>query len=493
MLLLNPYRFGGFSPLSIPSLVAWWDAQDGSTTTVTATELQSWVDKKNSLDLVIDTNGPEDVAFAEGRMFRFDRSNSERIKVTSALLDPGSGDASYVIVYRGTDSTKGILFGKTGAGSHNFQMSLNDASVGSLRAELSDGAATATGVEDTAHLGYNDDQVRFALLTFDATANEVRLYADDFDDASEVASDLAYNPGAISPTNPFYVGTWDGASDFFEGAVGEVMMFSSVLTSQERSDLEEWIRTHWDLNSFVVDPGVPAFGTITARYSTWDAADYTLVTGEVTQLNDLSVNSNHMVNGQPTTGTGPSISDQNGTNWLDYNGAKLLGVTNSDADPGAGDITCLVVFRATGAGYMSLTGKLGGGNPHYLFSVNQAASNLYVQMRDTGITPMFLVDPGSEDYSDSTKRLAAWTYKDSVADGFIYGRSPKEAVDSDLVYASGTVAPSSKLYLGSTRDDGNRLWVGQIAEVVYFSDPLTVNQLSAWYHYEKRRWGFYEK
>lgn len=492
MLLNNPFRFGSFTPLSIPTCVAWWDSQDGSTFTLSGSELQSWVDKKNSLDLVIDTNGPEEVNFVEGKMFRFDRSNSERIKVTSALLNPGSGDASYVIVYRGTDSTKGILFGRTGTGSHNYQMSINDAAVGSLRAELSDATPTATGVEDTTFIGYNDDQVRFALLTFDAAANVVRLYADDFDDASEVDSDLSYNPGDIEPTNPFYVGTWDGASDFFEGSIGEVMMFSSVLTSDERSDLEGWIRTHWELTSFSVDPGIPAVGTVTARYSSWDAADYTLDTGEVTQLNDLSVNSNHMVNGHSVS-IGPGIVALDGTNWLDFTGAELLGVTAAAADPGALDQSMVVVFKADGANVMAMTGKLGAGNPHYFMRVNTTASNLRFQLRDSGSTPIILVSPPGEDFSDSTKRIAAYTYDDSLADGFLYGRSPMEEVDSDLVYNSATISPSEDLFIGSLIDSGIQLWDGQIAEVIYFSNPLTKAELGALYHYLKRKWGFYNK
>lgn len=497
MLLLNSGRFSGFSPLSIASCTAWWDAQDPSTITESGGEVTAWDDKKGTAHWAKDVNGPTDVQYSEGHMLRFDSSNSERMKVTSSAMDPGAGDITYIIVYRCTNNSKGTMFGKTGTGAREYSLHLNDGAAEKLSVDLSDsaGSPVATTVDDTNF--YADGQVRFMAITFDATANVVKLYADDFDAASEVATDASYNPGTIDPTNPLFLASLDGTADYFEGSIGEIACFSEVLSTADMALMETRIRNSWQLTSFTIDPGVsglPKVGNITGRWSSFDPSDYTLVSGEVTQLNDISTNSNHMVNGFATTATGPDILTLDGSDWLTYAGAQLLGVTESATDPGAGDHTVIAVFRCTTNNYASISGKLGSGNPHYLLSINAGTpGNLYTQLRDTVLANVSIISATNEDYSDSTKRICARTYDDSEGDNILYGRSAFKSVASDLVYSSVTISPSNPCFIGSTRDDGTQLYIGQLAEIIYFDDPLNFNDLNAWYHYLKRKFGLYNK
>lgn len=507
MLLNNPYRFGGFSPLAVGGLQAWWDATDAST--ITGTDpVTAWVDKSaNALVLVDDVNGPNLSASPEGGQVFFDRSNTERMKVTSAVIDPASGDWTMIVVFQAREwsgtKAKNILCGKDGSGSHNFGLTINDAANGSLQFEMSDGSAVLSTIEhnDIDAINYTDGQVRLVCVTFDATANVLKMYADDWTTDSEVATDLSYNPGAVSPTDPFYVGTWDGATDFFEGGVGQICFFDNVISDTDRNKLEAWARGLYDLTSFSSDPGLPAIGgvNVTGHWSSWDAADRTESGGEVTQLDDLSGNANHMTRIGSTFTAGPKLIDIDGSGrtWLNFEGVNLLGVASqTDTDPGAGDQCCICVFRTVSRDVVGLHGKIGTGNPHYLFTVGAAAvpGQLYNQIRDAGLTPGFISSGvAAHDYAQGNKEMSFQSYDDSLADMRGYGRDQFETYDEDLAWASATIAPTNPLFIGSYQDDtGNRIYTGQIAEVIYWDGFFNFVDLTAIIHYLKRKWGFYE-
>ena len=494
MLLLNSPRFGAgaFTPAIIASLTNWWDAQDDTTITQT-TSVTLWTDKKGTADFTNTGTGPLKTTFQEGQMLAFNSAGFTGLEVSSAEMDPASGDRTYIIAYKSFNRSLDTLFAKDDTvGTDEFSIKVGRTvsnNFGSLSVRLDDGT-TGTTVEDTVY-DYQDGQLRIAAVTFDATANEVKLYGDDF--STPKATDLSYNPGAISPNDKFTLGRNVGGGADLDGAIGEICCFDEVLSAENMALMETYLRERWELATSSIDEGLPAVGTLVGHWSTYDSGDYTLSSGEVTQLDDISTNSNHLVNGAPTKAIGPDLADVDGQKWMRFTGNELLHVTAADMDPAAGDWSMVVVFRATGKATMSPAGKLGANDPHYLLNLNSSTENLLAQFRDngTGAGPVLLTDDTSENYSDGTKRIAVVSYDDSLNLLQMYGRSSRQHVDSDNTNAQGSVDPSNPFYVGSFRDTSN-YWVGDICEVLVYTSDLVESQLDALYHYLKRKWGFYD-
>lgn len=245
------------------------------------------------------------------------------------------------------------------------------------------------------------------------------------------------------------------------------------------------------------DPGLPAsVNDPTGWYSSRAAADYTLVSGEVTQLDDKSGNANHLT---PGAGTGPTLlADIDGRNWIDFESVTptILRGANADIDPDAGDFSCVVVFRVNNDTVQeALFGKIGAGNPHFGILVNfPTATGLAMRMRDTAAPIMSVEhDVSNPDYTDGLERIAGFTYDDALNDGLLYGgltdgsSDPTTIVASDLNYVSGAITPTNDLFLGGWDGSVNFL-NGQVAEILFYSKVLTDQMKTDLWAYLKEKW-----
>lgn len=247
--IIDPFRFGGggFQPSDLASCIAWWDASDSANITLSGSEVTAWADKVGALSLAKGTNGPTVVQVGGVDMLSFSRASSQHMGVTSAVPDLASGNKSFVIVWRAGDNTQQSLFGKVGSGNPNYGMFTSVGANGSLYWQMRDTVLANTLVlEDTA-TDWTDDVVHVSAFTYEKSLADAYLMSDTLSQAGAVASDLAYSSVAISPSNPFYVGTWNGTNGFLDGEIGDLIVFDEDLTNGDLAQIQAWAEAKYSL------------------------------------------------------------------------------------------------------------------------------------------------------------------------------------------------------------------------------------------------------
>jgi hypothetical protein len=220
---------------------------------------------------------------------------------------------------------------------------------------------------------------------------------------------------------------------------------------------------------------------LTGWWESVDSANYTKSGSEITQLNDLSGNGNHFT--VPGGKTGPDEVTISGVTWMDFpvSGARVMSVTNSDVDPGAGDFTFAAVYRAvdSGTGPGCIFGKaINTGEPNVenygIFCGVSNSRSLYFQMRDTVLANTQSVehDDVGTDYTDGTTRYVCVTYDDSEADLYMYGSDFSSSVASDLTAPTVTISPSVDLFLGDWSSSYDRAHEGELLSIVCYDKVL---------------------
>ena len=209
----------------------------------------------------------------------------------------------------------------------------------------------------------------------------------------------------------------------------------------------------------------------------------------MTQLNDKSGNGNHLT---PDGGTGPTLLEVNGANWLDFESStptRLLGA-NADINPGSGDIFAVFVFKTATSARQGLLGKIPGTAHFGVYVAFSNSRSLTWRMRDTSAPNLLNAehDNAGTDYTDDTPRIAGFSYDDSEADAHLYGgaNDPTTAVYSNLVYSSGSISPTGNFYLGSWQ--GGETLDGQIAEVIFFDTIPGSSERSELWDYLQEKW-----
>lgn len=245
------------------------------------------------------------------------------------------------------------------------------------------------------------------------------------------------------------------------------------------------------------DPGLPAgLPTLTGRWSTFSSDDYTVVSSEITVLNDLSGNGNHFT---PHSGkTGPDLVTIDGRTWADFPAGegRLMSVSDDGSmDPKAGDFSMVAVFRSTYNGSTAgvICGKIGANDPHYgLFVGTTNSRSLYYQHRDngSGFGPIDVVDHDIAGYNDGSTVQACVVFDTSANTLKLYGADFSSVVDTDSPATEGTIGPSNDLFFGDWSTSFNRKHEGEIAEVLFFSGKLTGSQLTDIESYLQAKWGY---
>lgn len=270
--LLRP-RATGFNPKNISGIVAWFDADDVSTFTLTGSDVSEWRDKSGNGYAVSQPTGnnqPARTGTVRGRAcIDFDGTNDCLFSDGTGLSAAYNGDKSLTVFCVGemhtpaeyTTNASGTWFSfasslsgtpffylRSGSGAGNLQLALrNDASNangGLIAALLGPAANTTSGPGDfficsvtSASQGVSVARAHNVLTnTGDSIASPRNQQGSETTSAaSRAAGDTTSNRFTIGALgrNTF--------SDFFPARLSEIIIYNRVISSTERAALVRYL------------------------------------------------------------------------------------------------------------------------------------------------------------------------------------------------------------------------------------------------------------
>lgn len=236
--LLRPRE--NFTPRSIAGLVLWLDAADSSSYTV-ATGVSEWRDKSGNGRTFSQSTGNNQPAVSanaqNGRTaFVFDGSN-DSLSGPSAL-SVTSTHSVFAVVNPTVRKIAGFLAGSVnteftyGEGSASF--SGNKFAVFGLARAVYGGGTITTGAY----------QVVSAVCAGSTLPGDLSMWTNGT--GGTVAVTTAGTAPVAAMTGPFTVGV-SAASQFWNGAIGEVLVYSRSLSNAERVRVERALGRKWGI------------------------------------------------------------------------------------------------------------------------------------------------------------------------------------------------------------------------------------------------------
>lgn len=237
-----------FEPTSIADCVAWWDPNDAATVTLASGDVSAWASKATGALTVgqSDAGKRPTTASVGGRtMVQFDGVD-EYLFLADAGATPlkfTTGDFSIYAVYKTNDANRGQLVGKGVTGAANYHVRINDldSNDGDMvtaftNAALTSGKLTAVG-------SYADNAVR--LVTVVRDGNNQRMYQDGVEISGSPNNITGL--GSIDNSNMFSMGANNGSAWFYNGHLGDVLIYNRALNSSERNAVTQWLKDRWGI------------------------------------------------------------------------------------------------------------------------------------------------------------------------------------------------------------------------------------------------------
>lgn len=251
MFVINPF-IGGFSPPDITGLVAWWDAQDNSTIT-TATGVSVWADKSVSgisLDQATASFQPALLTVNGRQMIDFDGNDNTMASTDGGVLKFAAGEFSIFVVYKTNDVNRGLILHRGAFSPEGYLIRMNNAdnNNGEMPMAIRDDASNLAQVIAGAVSGtnYNDDTVRQMAMVRDNGASELQQFQEGTEVTESPASTAAV--GDIDETSTFFwVGSFQNASQFYDGQIGEIVIYDNALSVADRGSVVNYLSARWGI------------------------------------------------------------------------------------------------------------------------------------------------------------------------------------------------------------------------------------------------------
>ena len=241
-----------FTPLDISGCVAWWDSADGSTISLSGSDVTAWASKAAGALTPAQADAAKRPSVAtpvSRQMISFDGVD-EHLTLADAgatALKFGSGEFSIYAVYRTDDVNRGMLIGKGAFAQAGYIIRINNADTnnGEMLAQVRDTSSNQALISAGATSGtnYNDDAIRLVTVTRDAS--NLRQYQNGVEVTESPASAAAV--GSLNDTNAFFMGAFQGTAQFYNGELGDVVVYNRVLDAGERQQLTDYLKGRWGI------------------------------------------------------------------------------------------------------------------------------------------------------------------------------------------------------------------------------------------------------
>lgn len=270
-----------FTPLSINDLVAWFDAADDDTFTLTGSPqnlVSAWQDKSDNkyiLTQTVSNNQPVRELLSTGQWaINFDGLNDTLLNENTGLTSIMSGKKPITVFTVGCmhDPSETIInglgtwlaWGSSTSGTPFIYYRSNGSSGVFQLALRSDSSNTNGGYFDSGPVGQtNSNNIapdRF-IVSFSLPSNGqtfLRMHTPSFATGGGAVRPLygaryssASRPDDTYTLNRFAIGSlWRNGSpaDYFPGRISEVIIYSRFLTNQEIADISLWLGTKHNLS-----------------------------------------------------------------------------------------------------------------------------------------------------------------------------------------------------------------------------------------------------
>lgn len=226
--------FSGFNPLVIPGCALWLDAADPSTLTLSGTNVTAWADKSgNSNNATAQTGNAtyssNGVVFTGAQMLQTPLSAVMTQQSVFFVGLSASNAASMSVV---------SIFSANLTTGYAYTLSNNQPQV--LRYG---GTIVMTGPAIT-------QNIRFLYNTTMTSGGSSFLYANGTQTASNLTTPAISGTGATVSIGAYYYPAADpGPNGYFTGTLNEIIIFSNVLSTGQRQQVEGYLAWKWGLQN----------------------------------------------------------------------------------------------------------------------------------------------------------------------------------------------------------------------------------------------------
>ncbi len=235
----------------------------GSTAAVDGNDVGQWNDQSSPAD-----NGSESNLFGGGIIEPTYETNEINFNPVLRFTDPGSSNASYIETSTNTvsgDMTMISVFktGQNDGNANNFVTSpaligasettgTLDYGLGMENGTIWVNANTTTTFDAETSNTFNDSEPHFATATRTQSSGAITIFVDGNSETTGTGS-----TSALSDPTSFGIGNHsDGDEDAqFAGDIAETIVFSSVLTSDERNRVESYLSLKYGITMNAADDG----------------------------------------------------------------------------------------------------------------------------------------------------------------------------------------------------------------------------------------------
>ena len=262
--LLRPTA-SGFSPRSISGLVAWFDADDVSTFTLSGTAVSEWRDKSGNGYAVSQGTGnnqPARTGKVKGRAtIEFDGTNDVLFSTDTGIAQAYNGDKSVTVFVVGEMQSSAeysvnplgvwFSFGSTSSGTP-FLYIRSAAGAGTMQMVPRNDAGSTAGIVNLSNVGpaYADPAGDFFIASVSVQSQSpsvarVHTVMTATGDSitpprnlqGSTTTSAASRPSGNTTVNRFSIGALgqSGFSDHFPARISEVIIYSRILSDSERA------------------------------------------------------------------------------------------------------------------------------------------------------------------------------------------------------------------------------------------------------------------
>jgi len=315
--------YGTNTPLTIPGCQLWLDAADSSTITLSSSKVTQWNDKSvNGYNFTQATSGNQPTystaSLNNSNTITFTSANSTFLTGTASTTFMGTNSISVYGVFKTNNNTsKSSVFSKSLYGSAAGRILYGFRESGTP-ATIAGGIGVASG--PNAYTDISDSYTAGAWRVFGFVSDRSGWTNTTYQNGTSIGSITITANTSTNLTNafPMLIGAYNNSSGsippqagyYLDGAVAEIIVFSTALTTTQRQTIEGYLARKWGLtisNQFLlthpfyrIPPASVVFSPLSiSGVSLWlDGADQTSITlsgSSVTQWNDKSGNNKHAV------------------------------------------------------------------------------------------------------------------------------------------------------------------------------------------------------
>lgn len=238
--IVPPIFTGGssFSPSQISGLALWLDASDTSTITHSGGSVSQWDDKSGNGYHATQGTVPAQPATGSATLnsrnvIRFDGTD-DRLTLPSGTYSIPNGDVTMFLVYRNTaNNTNRQPVNAQDGGNNRFRfIRISGTSFGATHGDLSTAASSVATTSET-----TDGHI--AMLVSPDNSTNLRVYRE----GNLLVGSNA--PRGVFTATSFTVGSQTGSTNPWDGDIGEIIIYTRVLSSSEKNQVGNYLAGKW--------------------------------------------------------------------------------------------------------------------------------------------------------------------------------------------------------------------------------------------------------